>query len=31
MSELRELGIEFVRQGVSDKLAVCRELAHLAA
>jgi len=26
----RELGIEFVRQGVSDKLAACRELAHLA-
>ena len=24
-----ELGIEFVRQGVSDKLTVCRELAHL--
>jgi len=25
-----ELGIEFVRQGVSDKSAVCRELARLA-
>ena len=27
----RELGIEFVRQGVGDKLEICRELAHLAA
>src|SRR5215813_1532108 len=25
-----ELGIEFVRQGVNDKLPVCRELAGLA-